>query len=129
MPKRSSSIAILPASSTLRTGRGDKADGATPNFSAPMTSCICTLVEGDFHLGLGVLANSLVHHGFKGNIWVGYRGQLPAWAATAQAGERWREFPAAPGVNLCFVALDTKAHFTNYKPEFLLRVWDEFQPG
>jgi hypothetical protein len=93
-----------------------------------MTSCICTLVEGDFHLGLGVLTNSLIHYGFKGNLWVGYRGTLPPWAANAREGQGWREFPATADVNIRFVALTTKAHFTNYKPEFLLKVWEELQP-
>jgi hypothetical protein len=94
-----------------------------------MTSCICTLVEGDFHLGLGVLTNSLVHHGFKGAIWVGYRGTLPPWAGNAKEVGRWKEFPVTEEVSIRFVALTTKAHFTNYKPEFLRLVWEELQPS
>lgn len=94
-----------------------------------MSSCICTLVEGDFHLGLATLVNSLAHHGFTGVVWVGIRTTLPPWAATAQPGPGWREFQAAPGIVLRFVPLTTGAHFTNYKPEFLLDVWDRLQPG
>ncbi len=93
-----------------------------------MTSCICTLVEGDYHLGLGVLANSLIHHGFSGVIWAGYRGALPAWAQPARDTGAWHEFDAAPKVSIRFVRLTTKAHFTNYKPEFLLHVWEKLQP-
>lgn len=93
-----------------------------------MTSCICTLVEGDFHLGLGVLTNSLVHHGFKGTIWVGHRGKLPPWASRVREAGRWQEFEVTPDVSIHFVALTTKAHFTNYKPEFLQHVWTELQP-
>jgi hypothetical protein len=93
-----------------------------------MASCICTLVEGDFHLGLGALTNSLVYHGFRGVIWVGYRGGLPPWAVPASDAGRWREFAAGNGAVLRFVPLTTKAHLTNYKPEFLLQVWEQLEP-
>ena len=93
-----------------------------------MTSCICTLVEGDFHLGLGALTNSLIHHGFRGTLWVGYRGALPPWAAAAKDAGRWHEFDAGSGTVLRFVPLTTKAHLTNYKPEFLVQVWEQLQP-
>jgi hypothetical protein len=85
-------------------------------------------VEGDFHLGLGALTNSLAHHGFAGVVWVGIRGPLPPWAAAARAGPRWREFEASPDIVLRFVTLATRAHFTNFKPEFLLQVCDDLQP-
>lgn len=93
-----------------------------------MTSCICTLVEGDFHLGLGVLTNSLIHHGFHGTIWVGYRGALPPWAATAKDSGRWHEFAAGNDTVLRFVPMTTHAHLTNHKPEFLLQVWEQLEP-
>ncbi|MEO6876729.1 MAG: hypothetical protein ABI222_18105 [Opitutaceae bacterium] len=93
-----------------------------------MASCICTLVEGDYHLGLGVLTNSLLHHGFRGPIWVGYRGSLPPWAAGAKDAGRWHEFAVGSDTVLRFVALTTPAHLTNYKPEFLAQVWEQFQP-
>jgi len=93
-----------------------------------MASCICTLLEGDFHLGLGALANSLVHHGFRGNIWVGIRGSLPPWAAPARDAGRWHEFSAAEGVLIRFVPLTTTSHLTNFKPEFLHQVWEQLEP-
>ena len=94
-----------------------------------MTSAICTLVEGDFHLGLGVLANSLVHHGFQGVLWVGLRGPLPPWAGAPAATGPWTEFTAAPGVKLRFVAVTTPAHLTNFKPEFMHQVWTQLDPS
>lgn len=94
-----------------------------------MASCICTLLEGDFHLGLGVLTNSLIHHGFHGTVWVGYRGSLPPWAAPMKDGGRWHEFAVKDGTVIRFVPVTTKAHLTNYKPEFLLRVWEELDPS
>ena len=93
-----------------------------------MTSAICTLVEGDYHLGLGALANSLVHHGFQGVIWVGLRGPLPPWAGPSKPGGAWTEFAAAPGVVLRFVAMTTPVHLTNFKPEFMHQVWTLLDP-
>ena len=60
-------------------------------------------------------------------IWVGYRGALPPWAGVRTAG-LWQEFSATSDVALRFVPLTTTAHFTNFKPDFLLRVWAEFDP-
>ena len=94
-----------------------------------MTSAICTLVEGDFHLGLAVLANSLVRHGFQGVIWVGLRGPLPGWAGSPAATGAWTEFVAAPGVVLRFVPVTTPAHLTNFKPEFMHQVWTQLDPS
>src|SRR5207237_601643 len=88
---------------------------------------ICTLAEGDFHLGVGALANSLVDHGFTGIIWVGIRGPLPPWAAAAKNCGRWHALAASDDLELRFIALTTKAHFTNFKPEFLRQVW-QLQP-
>lgn len=93
-----------------------------------MSSAICTLIEGDFHLGLGALVNSLARHGFTGVVWVGTRGGLPPWARHARALPLWHELRVAPDVVLRFVTLATRTHFTNYKPEFMRRVWDEFHP-
>jgi len=94
----------------------------------PVTSSICTLVEGDYHLGLGVLANSLVRHGFIGVIWVGLRGPLPPWAKPNAPAGAWTEFTAAPGVVLRFVPVTTSAHLTNFKPEFIQQVWTQLDP-
>ncbi len=95
-----------------------------------MTSTLCTLVEGDYHLGLAALANSLHHHGFRGVIWVGIRGALPPWAAieAPSAATRWASSKPAPDLELRFVAVETTSHFTNYKPEFLLHVWENLCP-
>jgi len=82
---------------------------------------ICTLFEGDYHLGLAAFVNSLVRAGYAGTVWAGYRGALPPWLdqlkrANVDADEYW----IADQVRLVFVKLDTHLHFTNYKPDFML---------
>jgi hypothetical protein len=89
-----------------------------------MKAVICTLFERHYHLGAAVWINSLCRHGFTGTIYAGFRGRLPPWAESRvkeiSAG-RW-EMEIAPSVRLVLLALATSAHFTNYKPDFLLQV-------
>jgi hypothetical protein len=82
---------------------------------------VCTLFEGHYHFGLAVLINSMLQGGFKGLVWAGYRGALPPWMAQLkQIGPD--HFELANGATLYFEKLDTKTHFTNLKPEFMLHL-------
>ena len=85
---------------------------------------ICTLFEGDYHLGLAAFVNSLVRAGYKGIVWVGYRGALPAWIDQLERvrGQAADEFRVAGLIKLAFLKLDTTVHLTNYKPAFMLRL-------
>jgi hypothetical protein len=93
-----------------------------------MISAICTLFEGGYHVGVGALANSLYLAGFRGTIYAGYRGALPPWVNSAQGPDGSTDFRAADGLILKFVPLATKAHLTNYKPDFSLMLWEKFCP-
>jgi len=92
-----------------------------------MKSVICTLFEGHYHFGLAALINSLHEQGFAGDLYAGFRGELPPWATGAVAN------PAIPWKNTStlsvddkilvhFIPLETDYHFTNYKPDFMLEL-------
>ncbi len=90
-----------------------------------MPSAICTLFEGDYHLGAAALVNSLVAHGFKGSIYAGYRGPLPPWAGTSDPAGTLN---ITPDITFRFVPLTTTIHLTNYKPDFMLDLWQNHCP-
>jgi hypothetical protein len=94
-----------------------------------MASVICTLFEGNYHYGVAAIVNSLYKQGFRGHIYAGYRGSLPPWADKAQASN-FAEWPSchtlrvADGLLLHFLPItDTDYHLTNYKPDFMLKLW------
>ena len=90
-----------------------------------MNIAICTLYEGHYHFGLAALVNSLEVNGFKGSIYIGYRGALPPWAVIAEPDPslQWSEgksLKLTSHLSLHFLPLSTKWHLTNYKPTFML---------
>ena len=94
-----------------------------------MKAAVCTLFEGNYHRGAAVLVNSLVHSGFKGTIFAGFRGDLPPWAE-GQARSIGHDTGASElrvteNVRIRFLPLETESHLTNYKPEFMLSLWRE----
>ncbi|MGD1062626.1 MAG: hypothetical protein ABR860_05130 [Terracidiphilus sp.] len=98
-----------------------------PSESAPPAgrdTAICTLFEGDYHLGLAALVNSLVRAGYAGTVWAGYRGALPPWVNQLKRGDKSRadEFRVTDQVRIVFMKLSTGMHLTNYKPEFMLNL-------
>ncbi len=76
---------------------------------------VCTLFEGDYHLGAAALINSLHATGFTGIIVCGHRGPPPPWAAAA--------FQLAPAIEVHCVPVTTTIHLTNHKPAFLRATW------
>jgi len=89
-----------------------------------MRCAVCTLFEGDYHLGAAVLINSLVRAGFAGTVHAGFRGPLPAWAErqvrALNPGE-W-EMQVTPEIRLRLITIKSEGHLTNLKPDFLLDV-------
>ncbi len=93
-----------------------------------MSSAVCTLFEGSYHFGLAALVNSLHHAGFRGQVFAGYRGDLPPWASTAVATPlgAWpgaQSLNVAPDLSLVFLPLETDYHLTNYKADFMLALF------
>ena len=93
-----------------------------------MNSAVCTLFEGGYHYGVAALVNSLYSCGYEGSVYVGYRGQLPAWADEAHPNQLhgWLNsctLTVGGVIQVHFLPLDTTYHFTNYKPDFMLLLW------
>lgn len=94
-----------------------------------MNSAICTLFEGNYHFGVAAMTNSLFQCGFRGNLYAGYRGELPQWAEKAEkkAVGKWDNAFILTLNNdffLIFIPLNTDYHLTNYKPDFMLELID-----
>jgi hypothetical protein len=94
-----------------------------------MNSAICTLFEGHYHFGVAALSNSLYKQGFRGTVYVGYRGALPHWVLNGkkQSIGKWKEaitLSPVNGLQLIFLPLETTYSLTNYKPNFMLELWE-----
>lgn len=95
-----------------------------------MNTSVCTLFEGNYHFGLAALVNSLCKSGFEGKIYAGYRGELPKWAdvKNLQSDSGFTsvfQMCVTEKVVLDFVPLQTDYHFTNYKPNFILDIFEQ----
>ena len=94
-----------------------------------MNTAICTLFEGHYHHGVAALSNSLYLNGYRGTMYVGYRGELPIWTKFEKKNrfincEESKIFNVADGFDLHFICLNTKIHLTNYKADFMLQLWN-----
>lgn len=95
-----------------------------------MNTIVCTLYEKNYHLGVAVLINSLYKNGFRGDFFVGYRGSLPPWVTNTIPNITidWKgavTFKPSTDLNVHFLPVETEMHFTNYKPYFMLEVWNK----
>lgn len=90
-------------------------------------SQVCVLMEGSYHYGLGALLNSLIHWNFSGIVWVGYRGEIPAWVEElhpcAGTTGSWRY---SPKVEIIFVPIAPGLPLVNLKPTFMLDLFERF---
>lgn len=100
-----------------------------------MGGIICTVFEGNYHYGVAALANSLYFNGFKGDFYVGYRGNLPAWVTSkwAQTTEfDWEGNAHTLNVKedfrLIFLEVNQQRHLAHYKPAFMLSLMKDIAP-
>lgn len=94
-----------------------------------MPYSICTLFEGHYHYGVAALTNSLYKKGFRGSIYAGYRGKLPEWSNRAKetTSFQWKgskTLEVADGLQIHFLPVDTDYHFANYKPEYMIQLFE-----
>ena len=106
--------------STTRPVNSPASPGQASQGQVSYDQVICTLYEGDFHLGVAVLINSIVNGGFRGLFWVGNRGDLPPW--TAQLTRREDGLFQIGDALLGFETIDSARHFGQFKPEFMSSV-------
>ena len=101
----------------------------TDHTSSPTGAiAVCTLADGDYLIGAGALANSLHASGFRGVLWIGYRGTLPGWAEAATSHETYSELPVADGFTVRFVPCRRSRYAGHRQAGLLLRVLDELAP-
>lgn len=94
-----------------------------------MRSAVFTLFEGHYHFGAAALINSLYRNKFRGEVYLGYRGELPPWARNAKPLDvSWRDashFILEESIDIRFLPVNSAVHFTNHKPRFILDVLDQ----
>jgi hypothetical protein len=93
-----------------------------------MPAVIVTLFEGHYAVGGGALINSLYANGFRGRFYVGYRGKLQGWASGAVKNDGYLSLHPAEGLEVRFLEVPPGWHMNYLKPDFMMRVWDQFEP-
>lgn len=97
--------------------------------SQSFTIVPAALYQGDYHLGVAALVNSLHRAGFRGEFLIGYRGPLPHWAEGLRplgaAGEHCLDID---GVALRFVPVPPGPNLSAAKPAFMLDMLDRLTP-
>jgi hypothetical protein len=94
-----------------------------------MKTAICTLFEGGYHFGVAALSNSAHRAGFRGKIYAGIRGTLPPWASKVKPAEStlWAgavSVNVSSDLEVVLLPLSTSYHLTNFKPEFMLALFN-----
>ncbi|WP_116127901.1 hypothetical protein [Lewinella sp. IMCC34183] len=93
----------------------------------PTQSVFCTVFERDYHLGVGALANSLYHQGYRGVLYAGYRGPLPPWTnGISPDASGTAIYDVAEGMSIHFVRQGTDEMLANIKPQLIEQVWERF---
>ncbi len=95
----------------------------------PSSTAVCTLFEGDYHLGLAAFVNSLVHAGYAGTVWAGYRGDLPPWIDQLKRQQNPDGYLVTDQVRIIFLPIQTSLHFANYKAQFMIDLLGSYACG
>lgn len=95
-----------------------------------MNFSVCTLFENGHHVGVATLINSLIYNGFKGNLYLGYRGKLPPWvndfpSFCDSTGNQYLSVKVASDVQAIFIPIESSVHLANFKPQFLLFLFND----
>jgi hypothetical protein len=104
-------------------------DPIASNETGKMNSVLCTIFESHYYYGVAALTNSLYLQGYRGEIFAGYRGELPKKFPETKINTtlQWpgaRTLEVGKDLALHFLPIETEYHLTNYKPDFMLRLWD-----
>jgi hypothetical protein len=89
---------------------------------------LCTVFEGHYHKGVAALVNSLYANGYKGAIWIGYKGALPPWASLLKKENGIEIMPVKDDLTLNFVQFPKETFLPYCKPDFVLNIWEKYQP-
>ena len=92
-----------------------------------MSDVLCTLYEKHYHYGVGALLNSLCASGFAGIFVIGLRGPDAPWLSQCERIDKDRYRLQTLEIRLVHLD-DVHLHFTNYKPQFMLRILAEIVP-
>jgi len=89
-----------------------------------MSVIVCTLFENHYHYGLAALINSLYAKGYRGEIYAGYKGNLPQWAENAKPNSEinWlnaNTLNVSEDLQIHFLPIEADVHLANYKPSFM----------
>ena len=87
---------------------------------------VVCLYDGEYHLGVGALINSLAKFKFKGLVNIGYRGgNLPAWVSQLKPISD-SYFNVTEEIAIHFKVVDTKMHLGYFKPFFIRDTFETF---
>jgi hypothetical protein len=92
-----------------------------PNFD----EIVVCLIDGEYHLGLAGLANSLTKSGFEGLIHVAFRGSLPPWVKQLKPIND-SSFYLTREIIIHFEEVHTDMHLAYYKPYFIKEAFNKY---
>jgi hypothetical protein len=83
-----------------------------------MNAIIC-LVEGNYWSGITAIMNSAIRNNFAGSIFIGYRGELPAWLNKLERNSYTQSYIVSSKVEITLIKIDSKRHLGFEKPFFI----------